>query len=415
MFLCLVYVIITFAFFVLSTGGNGLIEADTAGYVHTAKNLLSKRFFSSDGITPEYNRTPGYPLFLAIIYGLGGTNRIAAIIQIFLSAIKIYLSYRILIMLDVSPKRAGAGAALLLFNVTSYVYAFAIITEFLFGFFLLLAFYFLVKYLCSGKIFLDFLLFSFLLNYALLIRPVLVYFNMLGVIILLVLAVLKKLPFRCFPVFSLCFLLIFGGWSYRNYYHSSVFAFSTIQNYNLTFWNAAILTAHIEHITFEDAQEYHRERFLRLYPEAAHPALNAAEVNVLEGKYGLNYIKMYVPQYIYVTVTGLFRMLFRPAVKDYLTNTNSFLVLLICGFLVMYVGAVYLLYIAGLFFNRGNINIPQLFIFLLCGYLAVVSAILGMARMRDPFFPFLVLGAVSNSEPIVRWIIRRTGKKRRPA
>jgi hypothetical protein len=64
---CIVYSIISLILFGLMTRGNAIISGDSPSYIASAKYLVSDTFFSWDGINAEYSRTPGYPLFLAII------------------------------------------------------------------------------------------------------------------------------------------------------------------------------------------------------------------------------------------------------------------------------------------------------------------------------------------------------------
>jgi hypothetical protein len=296
---------------------------------------------------------------------------------------------------------ALAGSAFLLLNTAQYEYTFRILTEFLFGFFLLLAVYFLIKYLQNKKT-LYFFLFSFAINYALFIRPILLYFNLLTIAVILICLILKKIRFTCFCFFLAFFIAFFCGWSYRNYLHSSVFIYSTIQNHNVKDYYCRMITADIEGITESEALAYHNEMFRREYPEALDGSLNEAQVSVLEGKYGVAYLMAHFPRYVKLNITGFFKMMLRPGVRNYLMNMfhNDGIVWLLSALTVLYLVIVYILYIFGLLVNRKRIDVPQLYIFLLCGYLAAASAVLGISRLRSPFFPLLVLGAAVNFEAL---------------
>jgi 4-amino-4-deoxy-L-arabinose transferase-like glycosyltransferase len=171
--ICAIYFIVSLVFFVLILHGEPIFENDTPSYVNTAKHIVKDGFFSADGTLPEYNRTPGYPLFLALIYALGGSNSMVVIVQILLSSLGLYIFYSILIMLKTPKRITLMASAFLLLNTAQYEYSFRILTEFLFGFFLLLAIFFLIKYLQNKKA-AHFFVFSFAINYALLIRPILI-------------------------------------------------------------------------------------------------------------------------------------------------------------------------------------------------------------------------------------------------
>jgi 4-amino-4-deoxy-L-arabinose transferase-like glycosyltransferase len=412
--ICAAYLVISLALFFLLTGGKAIIGGDAPSYIDTAKHLLADSFFSRDGSTPEYIRTPGYPMFLALIYWFGGSDIVVVIVQILLLTWKVYLSFRILVLLHTPKKLALVGALLLLFNIQSYGYSFSILTEPLFGFFLVLSLYFLIKYLYYGKNHWNFFAFAIACNYALLIRPILMYFNMLTVLALLIFFVLKKITFRCFALFLLCFAFTFCGWSYRNYKHSSVFIFSTIQNSNMQRYYAPIITASIKHIKTnrggytEGATDYHEELFLREYPEAKDHGLNEAQVDVLRGKYGTAFIKAHFKEYLWVNLTGLVNMVFAPFQTNLLfkaTTLSSKLIFVrvVQGLHAIYIWLIYALFIAGLIWGKKYRGV-HISIFLLSGYLAAAAAIFATNRFRDPFFPLLVLSAFSNSGAILQII-----------
>jgi 4-amino-4-deoxy-L-arabinose transferase-like glycosyltransferase len=402
--ICLIYGLISFTLFFLLFGGQGISSDDTIGYTQTACNLLHKKFFSIDGITPDYSRTPGYPLFLAAIYLLGGGNNSAVALQILLAVLEIYLFYRSLILIRTPPRLAVAGTILVLFNITSYQYSWNISPDFLFGFLLMLALYLIIKYTCT-KNSRFFYLFTLTLNYALLVRPILVYFNWLIILVLLVLYLIKKVPFRYFLAFLLCFLLFWGSWSYRNYKHSGVFIFSTIQNYNMQKYYAPIITASIERISEKEADLYHDKLFAQQYPETnGKSGLENVQVSLLQKKYGLDFLKTHIPQYILANITGLFGMLFAPSKSFMLEIFPSVLsAYLACGIYTLYLAFVYLLYLCGLLFNRKKIFNPvQMYILFLSGYLAAASAIMCHSRFRAPFFTLLLLGATINSPAVIK-------------
>jgi 4-amino-4-deoxy-L-arabinose transferase-like glycosyltransferase len=399
--ICTIYFIVSIIFFVFALHGEPIFENDTPSYVNTAKHIVKNGFFSPDGILPEHNRTPGYPLFLALIYALGGSNSMVVIAQILLSSLGLYVFYNILIMSETPKHITLMASAFLLLNTAQYEYSFRILTEFLFGFFLLLAIFFLVKYLQNKKA-AYFFLFSFAINYALFIRPILIYFNLLTIVVILICLILKKIRLACFCFFLVLFIAFFCGWSYRNYLHSSVFIYSTIQNHNVKDYYCRMITADIEGITEDEARAYHNEMFRREYPEAADGSLNAAQVSVLEGKYGTAYLMAHFSRYVKLNVVGFFKMMLRPGIRSYLMNVfhNNGIVWLLSALTVVYLVIVYILYILGLFVNRKRVSVPQLYIFLLCGYLAAASAVLGISRLRAPFFPLLALGAAVNFETL---------------
>jgi 4-amino-4-deoxy-L-arabinose transferase-like glycosyltransferase len=416
--ICTIYCAISLLLFFLMIGGKAIMGPDSPSYIAPAQYLLTDTFFSGNGITPEYYRTPGYPIFLALIYWFGGNNTTIVIVQILLLTVKMYLSFRILVLLHTPQKLALIGTVLLLFNIQSYGYSFAVTTEPLFGFFLVVAVYFLIKYLYHGRNHWNFFAFAIAINYALLIRPILMYFNMLTVVALLIFFILKKISFRCFALFSLCFVITFCGWSYRNYKHSSVFIFCTLPKDSIQRYYAPIVTAYSKHIKadvrgyIEGATDYHEKMFLQEYPEAVDHGLNEAQVTILRGKYGTAFIKQHFTEYIWVNIAGLLNMLFTPFQTTLLFKASSispklFLLKLVQWLHLIYIFLIYVLYIAGLIKNNTKYREIQISIFLLSGYLAAAAAIFATNRYRDPFFPLLVLSAFSNSGTILRLISDR--------
>jgi 4-amino-4-deoxy-L-arabinose transferase-like glycosyltransferase len=418
--ICASYLLISLGFFIIIAHGRAFESVDTPSYPLPAEHLLGEGFLSVDGITPDYFRTPGYPLVLALVYGLGGGDMAVVIIQILLSTCKVYLCYRILIMLRTSPKWALFGTALMLFNITSYKYSLHVLSESLFGFLIILSLYLFVRYLYRGRNPWIFLAFSVALNYALLARPILIYFNLLAAAALLVCFILKKMPLRCFIMFFLCFSLVFGGWSYRNYRHSSVFTFSTVQALNMVYWNCPSLTAFMEHISVEEAQAYHVRAFEEQYPEAAGLKLDPRASQLWE-KYGRAYIGAHFPQYLLVNSYGIIKELFGPVWFDkiiigpasglsaFSASPGYLAALALCLLYLAYHGLIYLGYVLGLVLNRRKVDTVQVLMFLTSGYLAAASAVLGYSRFRDPYFPLLVLGAACNGRVVwerLRGLIR---------
>jgi len=417
--ICLLYCVIILVFFSLVFDVDDIHLSDD--YYEIANNLLSSAFFSIDNVNADYTRTPGYPFFLVVIYFLGGNNITVVVIQVLLLVINVFLFYRILVMLN-TPKRLtlfGTILSLCYFHVL--VCSMNIMAEILFGFLLMLSMYFFVKYIKKGKNPWIFLAFSLTLNYALLVRPILMYFNMLVCAAFLIAFFIKKVQFKCFALFTLCFLVIFGGWSFRNYLHSGVFVFSTISQNNMYGNYAVIVTTRIENTGIDyidgrspSAIDYHEEMFLREYPEVNDGNLNAAQIAVLQGKYGSRFLMENFPEYMKANVSGFLKQMLytgfegertqkiasRPIMR-YIMEGLRFLSLL-------YIILVYLLYLVGFGIGFKNRDIVQICVFLLCGYLAVPGAIFGDPRFRDPFFHLLLLCAVSNSGIIIRWLSQKS-------
>jgi hypothetical protein len=414
--ICGIYAVISAVLFLLMTGGKVIVNNDAQSYIQPALHILRNGFFSTDGIHPEYFRTPGYPLFLALVYLAGGTNMAVVVIQIALMTLTIYLFYKILLTLGTPVKLSLFGSALLLINVQSYGYSFSVLTEPLAGFLLVLSLYWLVKYLYCGGNHGYFAAFSIALNYALLVRPILMYFNMLLCAALLVFLILRKINIKCFTIFFLCFAISFGGWSLRNYAHSGVFIFTTINNNDVAMLQTPVLTAYMNdmpYITYpgyaEGISEANAETLLKTYPELGRDDLNEAQKSLLRGKYGFGFIKSHFGDYAVLNLKGFAGEMFSSFGTDLLNRSTgmSKMALVIklvqagfCAFLYI----TYLLFFAGFVINIRRDRAVNIGIFLLCAYLSIPGAIYATPRYRDPFLPLILLSAVYNSPAVFRFI-----------
>jgi 4-amino-4-deoxy-L-arabinose transferase-like glycosyltransferase len=85
-------------------------QFDGIGYDMIARNLLAGNGFVLDG-RPTAFRPPGYPAFLALIYALGGDWAVLRVIQAFLGAATVWVTYK-LAMLAFSQHRLALLAAL---------------------------------------------------------------------------------------------------------------------------------------------------------------------------------------------------------------------------------------------------------------------------------------------------------------
>jgi 4-amino-4-deoxy-L-arabinose transferase-like glycosyltransferase len=403
------------------TGGKAMLRNDSPSYVGPAKHIIENAFFSSDGINPNYQRTPGYPLFLAAVYFLGGNDTAVVIAQILLLTLALYLFYRTLAILNTPPNLALLGAILLLFDIQLYGYSFTILTEILFYFFIILSLYFLVKYMYQGRKLRLFFAFAAAFNYALLVRPILMYFNMLVCAVLFIGFLFRKITWRCFALFAFCFMLVFGGWSLRNYIHSGVFIFSTLPKMMTQRWYAPMIsryldTSRLSEDEFRKFQAYHNEAFLQEYPEAANGNLNAAQISILQEKYGARFIKTHLPEFIKMNIYGLLRMMVHYTFGNKTTflfrarplSAKTIATGIIQWLDMVYILVIYLLYILGLYTAFKKRDVLQISIFFLCGYLAAASAFYGNMRYRLPFFPLLVLGAVISGKYIIQWVLSKS-------
>jgi hypothetical protein len=113
----------------LRTGVSVIFSGDTASYLEPGRNLLLHGRFVTAGL-PEIDRTPGYPLFLAVA-SLPGTA-IAAVVQVILSAFSVILVWRLARAVFDEERVALLAAWLFAFEPISVIYSVRLLSETLF-------------------------------------------------------------------------------------------------------------------------------------------------------------------------------------------------------------------------------------------------------------------------------------------
>lgn len=205
---------------------------------------------ASSGIYPPDNgkRPPVYPLFIALIYFLGGQNPVLIMIaQIVVDSVVIYLTY--LLGTRIFPKPVAlVGALIMAINIDSITYEFYYLSETLSTFFTLIAL------LAWGKGFQEdsrgwIVIGAILMGLSVLTRPITLYFP----IILILWSFLKKeRPFKenllNASAYALTFVIVLLPWVIRNYNVLGIPTVSTITNHLLSY-NAASLEAHLRGVS----------------------------------------------------------------------------------------------------------------------------------------------------------------------
>jgi len=391
---------------------------DSDSYLDTARYLRKLHFFTQNGTTPDSFRTPGYPLFIWAITKFTGNILAISAVQVLLNSLALLLMYRVVVRAARSKLAGCIAASAMLFDFMTYWHGQTILSEALFSFLLVFALYCLSNYIHGGKRRAKswwFLLFSLALNYALLVRPVLSYFNALFCVAALLLALTKKMPWRHALTFIPIFLLVYGGWSYRNYVHTGVFVFSTVRDVNLLFWDAAFLIQRVEnapasHLYYGVARM--EEIFLEQMRGRPLDHLTDPQLAKLYAQVGSAYIAEHFGQYVVQNAVGAVRILVSPGkhLMDMVVSNASLARLLswlYAGFLMLVHGLYALGYALKFFKYREKPGALDIFIFLLMGYLLAAGASLGFARFRLPFFPLQLVAIGLNLPLMIKALVRR--------
>ena len=244
-------------------GTGALLQSDTFSYLEPGRNLLLHGRFMADGV-PDLVRTPGYPLFLAIVSLAGMTA--AALANVILSVFSVILVWR-LGRTAFGDERIALGAAwIFAFEPVSFTDSVVLISETLFLALFLLSMERLAEFLRGHR--LRVLAAAGLwLAAATFVRPIAYYLPFaLALGLFLVMAHIPSLPpqrqepvagdpglrWKAPAVLLISVLPWLAAWQMRNWVETGYKGFSSITEINLYLDEAADVIANVEHRNFFD-------------------------------------------------------------------------------------------------------------------------------------------------------------------
>ncbi len=234
-----------------------VVNPDTSTYVRPARALLEIGRFAMSPARPEepeLNRTPGYPLVLAVCFRLFGPGLLApAVLNILFSAGTGLLAALLAVRLF-GPFAARVAAAAVAFEPSGFHYSTVVLTDTPFTFFLVLAIVLLVRGLGrdNGREAVFFAA-GLALALAILIRPIAYYLP----VVLAALLVLASPRRRALAAVALLLppVLLVGGWQVRNRVRGGTWLVSQQQKVMLYFCHAAYVEARVHGIPAPTEQE----------------------------------------------------------------------------------------------------------------------------------------------------------------
>jgi 4-amino-4-deoxy-L-arabinose transferase-like glycosyltransferase len=241
------------------TGTQVMTEGDTQSYLEPGRNLFLHGSLASgghpEGVLPEIDRTPGYPIFLMLTGMLHENVLLTVLMQIFVSCLSMLLVAKT--AERVFPDRhAGVVAAwLYALEPLGIIYTVRVLPEMLFGSIALAAIERFIAFLKSDR--LSSLVHSgVLFAAATYVRPV-SYYLVFPLAIGLVL-VKGKGSFKTWmaaAIFLLTSVSLISLWQIRNYVETGYSGFSSIVEKNLYFYQSAEISAEAQHISLEERQK----------------------------------------------------------------------------------------------------------------------------------------------------------------
>jgi len=237
------------------TGTGVITSGDTASYLEPGRRLLVLGEFAT-AYGPEIDRTPGYPIFvtLASLAGVGW----AVVAQICLAVLSVYLVARIgrrMVKDDQRGQQIAVVAAwFIALEPVSIIYSVRLLPETLFALLLLLCLERIVEFLKTERLN-PLAIGGLWLVAATYVRPASYYLPAALAIGLACLPMRKaRLRWQAPLVLFAVTLPLLGLWQIRNMQQTGFGGFSSILQKNLYFYQAAEVTARVEHRSFLDVQ-----------------------------------------------------------------------------------------------------------------------------------------------------------------
>ncbi len=300
-------------FYVLQAEPLKFALKDVDGYLNIAQNLLDQGIYSREPSAPYYQdltRPPVYPILLVTLLKITSFNGpiiiflqtvIGSLLSgfLFLSGIEFGLGKKISTILGV----------ILAFDPIIVLSGHYLLTETIFLFFWILGILFFLKFIKKNRV--GFLLISaFFFGFSALTRPVVLYYPLLLIPLLLVLplnTLTKKLRYSA--GFLIVFLLLITPWMLRNQIVGGVFSLSTIPDINLYFYRAKAVFADSQNISQEMAFSIlHTE----LTNEVTENQLTPGQTQVYMRKRSVQILTIYPIETIKMTLIGSARLLLDP-------------------------------------------------------------------------------------------------------
>lgn len=220
-------------YFLITYAPQSRFQNDSRDYLAAAKTLFSRGAFAevnSDGsLRYEPYRTPGYPLFLAILHG-GMKLPINGVIfiQVLLTLLTALIVYKAAVRID--PRIALLSAVIILYDPPISIFSLIILTESLFLFLLSLFMFAFVSYLKNNRIYLV-IAPALLLAMATYTRPISYYLG-IAVTVFIIYANLRFRSIKKAITHALVFLIVvyslLGIWESRNYRLTGQRTFSNV-------------------------------------------------------------------------------------------------------------------------------------------------------------------------------------------
>ncbi|MFH1965817.1 MAG: hypothetical protein ABIJ42_09810 [Acidobacteriota bacterium] len=212
---------------------------DSLEYLAAAENLKDHGVFYSGSLKGETDyalytrRTPGYPFLLCILSMVSPSLSLPVLFQVLLIFTGGFLFWRINEEMGIPPPLNVFALAVYLLYPGQIIYSQMIMAETILEFLILSSVYFLVLYL-KQKAAVFIILVNLCLGFAVLCKPVMLYFWVPNLVLHLLL--FRKTSRKIILAASLIPVLFISLWSWRNYQVTGVYHFSSLKASHMRFF-----------------------------------------------------------------------------------------------------------------------------------------------------------------------------------
>jgi hypothetical protein len=416
LFIILLAVIIRLALYIFVAPWNNhvletkILVLDAGGYHDLALKLLNSKSFENFGTF----RTPGYPLFLAIIYFIFGIKPwIVLLLQIIANVLSLILVFR-LGLLIFNQKIALLIAFFFAIEPHQVFYSLTLLSDTLFVTFFLLSSIYLVSGISKTRI-QNFLFSGFFLGISTLIKPISVLFPAMIILYFLVKWPFKK-HIKYLLIYIVAFIITLSPWLIRNYANYGYLQLSSITGTNLLFYNVAATEAEKTGLPLDSIQE----KFIDIaekkgaFPEN-NPFVNSNIYSDIAYDYilsnwadfSIRHLKGIVNMFIGLSSQNIAQFLDIKSNKlnieqfsapSLLDRFIDFFKTKSLGEIVLGLTIAVFLLLCYTFFIAGSFNLIimkdiffLIFILLIICYFSVITGVVGMSRYKLPITPFYLI------------------------
>ena len=386
---------------------------DDQCYALMGEYILDNGNFAFQNIIPEiYSsiRTPGYPLFITIIYFLFGKHLwLIPLFQVLLDTGTVLLVYFMAMELFKSIAISRITAFLYSISISSIMYTQVLLNETLFVFTFTLSAFLAMKAIHKNN-HIYFIIAAIALGTSAYVRPLVIYFPvMLGFILLFVKNISIPRRLSLFLVFITTFFLVISPWQFHNLNKYGHYKMTSIGGYSLYNYNVCIVKSYkFNKSTLEIKKEH-----LKDVEHISNPFEKSAALQ----KHAFEFIKNHPLDYAKYHFIGIIRMYLGTSkafifkllgVKDTDVNKNGyksltekiirniyapheyFLTLILSGInMMLYLFAFFGMYKLWKTKHR-NVLLAVLLILIIL-YLTNITSVIGSLRYKQPIIPFYLI------------------------